>query len=183
MLLQIATSDAQLPLEKNFDENLKLSDFKEKLFLITGIEPNDMSLSCNGKGLKDNVTLKELGLVLAGFFVFFWIFVQQGLTRGARIQVSDLSGNISKLTEDLESVEKYQISNEAYSKREDTFAKFRESKGIKGPAEKNVSDYPEVVVGKRCIIDGGHRGEICFFGNIENKPGISYLYLTLFVWL
>lgn len=87
-----------------------------------------------------------------------------------RICVKDKSGN--NVMDNLGDVKKYEISDEAYAKREDTFAKFKQNKGITAPKAKGVEDYPQITLGKRCIVESGHRGEVCFFGEIEGKPGL-----------
>lgn len=36
--------------------------------------------------------------------------------------------------------------------------------------EESVEDWPQVTVGRRCkLVDGGHRGEVAFFGAVHGK--------------
>jgi tubulin-folding cofactor B len=39
-------------------------------------------------------------------------------------------------------------------------------------AEKTTADYPQIVLGARCLVEAGHRGEVAFFGAIDGKTGL-----------
>jgi tubulin-folding cofactor B len=86
--------------------------------------------------------------------------------------------------EDVSQVEKYQISEEEYNKRDDTFRKFRQSMQQKDPnfMKKSGNKIPDdfqkeeadaVQVGNRCeIVIGSRRGEVKYVGVVpELAPG------------
>jgi tubulin-folding cofactor B len=86
--------------------------------------------------------------------------------------------------DDLSQVEKYQISEEEYSKRDDTFRKFKEdmqkqnpnfmkSSGNKIPADFQKEEAEKVSVGQRCeIVIGNRRGTVKYVGLVkELAPG------------
>ena len=76
--------------------------------------------------------------------------------------------------EALAAVPKYEMSEEAYEKRENTYRKQKEAFLAQNPppAPKTEADYPAIVVGARCIIEAGHRGEVGFFGEVQGKKGL-----------
>ena len=86
--------------------------------------------------------------------------------------------------EDVSKVEKYEISEEEFAKREGTFRKFKESmlkkdpdflnkSGQKIPADFQKEEADQMKLGDRCEATiGGARGEIRFIGKIpELSPG------------
>ncbi|CDW90329.1 UNKNOWN [Stylonychia lemnae] len=86
--------------------------------------------------------------------------------------------------DDVSQVEKYQISEEEYNKRDDTFRKFKtdmqkqdptfmKKAGNKIPDDFQKEEADQVSVGQRCeIIIGQRRGEVKFVGKIpELAPG------------
>lgn len=93
------------------------------------------------------------------------------------------SSLVSQL-EDVSQVEKYQISEEEYNKRDDTFRKFKadmqkkdpnfmKKSGNKIPEDFQKEEADKIAVGQRCeIIIGQRRGEVRFVGLVpELAPG------------
>lgn len=86
--------------------------------------------------------------------------------------------------EDVSQVEKYQMSNEEYDKRDDTFRKFKAERQkvdpnfmkvtvAKIPADFQKEEADQVSVGMRCESNiGQRRGEVKFVGKVpELAPG------------
>lgn len=107
-----------------------------------------------------------------------------GPQEGYTIHVIDSQPSLLAQLEDVSQVEKYQISEEEYNKRDDTFRKFKTDMQKKDPnfMKKSVSKIPDdfqkeeadqVSAGQRCeIIIGQRRGEVRFVGQVpELAPG------------
>lgn len=100
-----------------------------------------------------------------------------GAESGMRLHVHDTSGRQGgALFEDMSAVPKYTMTEEDYDKREGTYRKYKEQQariaGVVQPKkqEERLEDYPDISVGQRCaLLDGGHRGEVAFFGIVEKK--------------
>lgn len=85
--------------------------------------------------------------------------------------------------DDLDEVEKYQISEEDYNLRDDTFRKFKEEKMKNDPdnfkhakqelAENYMQDLAaDITVGDRCCVAELKRGTVRFVGTVQNaQPG------------
>lgn len=113
---------------------------------------------------------------------------------GYRIHITDInptSLSAGGWLEDTSLVEKYNISEDAYNKREDTYRKYRERKLAEDPTwtfakeiamrkgetyvppQQVTDDYmgdiaANIKVGDRCEVDpGGKRGEVKFVGKVE----------------
>eukprot|EP00350_Pseudokeronopsis_sp_OXSARD2_P012799 CAMPEP_0170556620 /NCGR_PEP_ID=MMETSP0211-20121228/17805_1 /TAXON_ID=311385 /ORGANISM="Pseudokeronopsis sp., Strain OXSARD2" /LENGTH=124 /DNA_ID=CAMNT_0010867069 /DNA_START=190 /DNA_END=564 /DNA_ORIENTATION=+ len=108
-----------------------------------------------------------------------------GPQEGQTIHVIDLapSGLLAQL-EDVSQIEKYQISEEEYGKRENTFKKYKQEMQKQNPDyfKKTQNKIPEdfqqaeaalVQPGNRCeIIIGQRRGEVKYVGKVpELGPG------------
>lgn len=165
----VVTSGDAIGLEKRFDVSKTLSDLKDRLVLLTGINADDQSITlyesnetnakCLGALTDDGATLEALGVVKTGM----------------RIHVTDKSGKTTAaLFEDLNSVPKYVMSDSDYDKRDDSYRKFkqRQQQNAEAPKEKTTADYPDIKLGARCLVDTGHRGEVAFFGSVDGKPGL-----------
>lgn len=83
--------------------------------------------------------------------------------------------------EDTSLVEKYEISDDAYKKRDGTFRKFKEKLALKNPSGASIKlpdNYMEdlcanIKVGDRCQVEpGDKRGVVKYVGRAENLgPG------------
>jgi tubulin-folding cofactor B len=153
-----------LTTEKRFDTSKGLADLKERLFLLTGIavedqaltlfESNDEHASCLGP-------LTDAGM--------------GNVAPNMRIHIKDLSGKARALENDLASVPKYVMPDEVYDAREGTYRAYKKSIAQfapPAPAEKTCADFPHIVLGERCLVESGHRGEVAFVGNIDGKTGL-----------
>ena len=102
------------------------------------------------------------------------------------IHVTDISGKaVYNEFDDVSKVEKYQISEEDYSKRDDSFRNFKKKMLEQNPnfmnaqGESALNDFlkeeaEKLAVGQRCEVNaGGRRGEIKYIG--KNKAlGAGY---------
>jgi tubulin-folding cofactor B len=65
------------------------------------------------------------------------------------------------------------MPDEVYEAREGTYRKYKQEQARLNPQkEKTTADYPHIVVGARCLIEAGHRGEVGFFGAVKDKTGL-----------
>lgn len=173
--LEITTNATDFPLEKKYPAAMSLSDLKRKLELVVGTTADSMRIQLydvDGK-LKGELTdetksLKSLG-VLDGY----------------RIHAVDITGGNEELKDDS-MVEKYEITDEAYSKRTDSVRAWKkkiqeQQQGETSPKENKKEDNneraaKEIVVGKRCEVTVGtqmpRRGEVSFVGATKFKEGV-----------
>lgn len=107
-----------------------------------------------------------------------------GPQEGYTLHVVDTAPAAYGDLDDVSQVEKYQISEEEYAKRDDTFRKFKQEMQKKDPAfmKKSASKIPDdfqqaeaalVQPGVRCeLVIGQRRGEVKFVGKVpELAPG------------
>lgn len=168
--LIITHSVLSIHAEKHYDISLTVEQLKEKLYTVVGTQPDHMQLILRdnkGKSIpltNDKATLAELGVV-----DYDEIHVID----------NDPSNRMQAFT-DVSSVKKYEISEEDYNKREDTFRKWKEKhilpkmkeKQQQQQKEENLEDLPKI--GERCElqISGTPRGEVMYVGKVEFAKGI-----------
>lgn len=100
------------------------------------------------------------------------------------IHVVDSAPSMLAQFEDVSQVEKYQISEEEYAKRDDTFRKFKadmqkkdpnfmKKSGNKIPDDFQKEEASAVAAGQRCqLVIGSRRGEVKYVGLVpELAPG------------
>ncbi|XP_050944291.1 tubulin-folding cofactor B isoform X3 [Cucumis melo] len=166
--LKSFTSDVRFSLQ------MSVESVKEKLWRKCGTSVNSMCLELyddSGSKISD---LTDNSIPL-GFY---------SPLDGYRLHIIDLdpsSVTSGGWLEDTSLVEKFQISEEAYDKRDDTFRKFKEKLASQNPSafESKISDnYMEelcanIKVGDRCQVEPGEkRGVVKFVGRAESlAPG------------
>lgn len=166
--LKSFTSDVRFSLQ------MTVESVKEKLWKKCGTSVNSMCLELyddSGSKISDLTD----NFIPLGFY---------SPLDGYRLHVIDLdpsSVTSGGWLEDTSLVEKFQISEEAYDKRDDTFRKFKEKLASQNPSafESKISDnYMEELcanmkVGDRCEVEpGGKRGAVKFVGRAESlAPG------------
>ncbi|GAQ82952.1 Alpha-tubulin folding cofactor B [Klebsormidium nitens] len=183
VLLNVSHSNLkQRFMELRFDLHTSIEGVKERLRSHSGTAVESMVLQLLDESGKKVADLSDSGRPL-GFY---------SPQDGYRIHIIDLdpqSHSVGGWLEDTSLVEKYQISEEAYNKREVTYRKFKETKLAQDPtwtlqkelAERNgevyvpkeapgpdhMADLAEgIKVGNRCEVDpGAKRGEVMFVGN------------------
>ncbi|XP_023517149.1 tubulin-folding cofactor B [Cucurbita pepo subsp. pepo] len=166
--LKSFTSDVRFSLQ------MSVESVKEKLWKKCGTSVNSMCLELyDDSGAKiSDLTDNSIPL---GFY---------SPLDGYRLHIIDLdpsSVTSGGWLEDTSLVEKYQISEEAYEKRDDTFRKFKEKLASQNPSafESKISDnYMEelcanIKVADRCEVEPGKiRGSVKFVGRAESlAPG------------
>ncbi|KAG6769115.1 hypothetical protein POTOM_024731 [Populus tomentosa] len=175
VLLRVTHSNIKsFSAEIRFSLQSSVEAVKDKLWRKCGTSVNSMQLE-----LYDDANSKISNLTddsrPLGFYSPF---------DGYRLHIIDLdpsSVTAGGWLEDISSVEKYSISEEAYDKRDGTFRKFKEKMAAQNPsafAPKITDDYMEdlcanIKVGDRCEIDPGEkRGVVKYVGRAESlAPG------------
>ncbi|KAJ9118556.1 hypothetical protein QFC22_003776 [Naganishia vaughanmartiniae] len=175
--------------ERRFDPNLTIGALKAKLESITGIpyssqvlyrfsSPDDV-----GKEGAPGVVMQDDGRTLA----------EEGVTEWECISVTNINPNANPEGEftDVSRVDKYEISQDEYEKRNDTVLQDLKARGLgrfappsaPNSAQSTHHATPEMIVGKRCIVRhlGANedvvgdepRGTIEFVGRTEFGKGNS----------
>eukprot|EP01006_Ploeotia_vitrea_P043473 TRINITY_DN66736_c5_g1_i1.p1 TRINITY_DN66736_c5_g1~~TRINITY_DN66736_c5_g1_i1.p1 ORF type:complete len:247 (+),score=158.95 TRINITY_DN66736_c5_g1_i1:29-769(+) len=178
-LVKILVTHSVLPIntEKRVDPDVTVGAFKDSLYMTVGTAPEYQSLQLQKK---DGTVICELtpdDRTLASF----------GVSEYAYVHVVDTDPNQSMAEfQDVSKVEKYEISEEAYDQRKDTFRKFKqrnlreyEEEQKKKEQERAEQEAKEaelaqsIKVGQRCeVIDGKRRGEVKFVGGVDFKAGV-----------
>lgn len=155
-----------------FSLQMTVEAVKEKLWRKCGTSVNSMSLELyEDTGAK----IAELSDNARPFGFYYPL-------DGYRLHIVDLDpSSVTSALEDTSLVEKYQISEEAYEKRDGTFRKFKEKiahQNPSGASTKVADNYMEdlcanIKVGDRCQVEAGEkRGVVKYVGRAENLgPG------------
>ena len=170
--------------EKRFAESMTVGELKQKLQMIVGSNPGDMILQHRNDSNEVLCTLQPDTKTLSEF----------NLQNFSNIHVVDekgdqgLVGQIAAMNNgQMAAVPKYEISEEEYKKRDDTFAKWKE-KNLQEFYQKKqddekaqIADWDHMVESKkmkvndRCEITKNmkHRGKIAFIGNAILGKGMD----------
>ncbi len=166
--------------EKKFPKGLTLANLRAKLELISGGSANGMKIAVFDKYDNKVCDLDGDDSALLGSFP---------VDSGMRLHVVDTSKTLDEF-ENLASVEKFELSKEEYSKRDNTVQSFlkrnklgkyneEEMKRLeeeKAKVEKEEEDTAKLIqVGSRCEarVPGNmaRRGKVEFVGKVHFKPG------------
>lgn len=166
--------------EKRFNRGLTLAEFKCKLELIVGSPASCMELELYGVDDKFFGKLDREDALLGSYPV----------DDGCRIHVIDHSGARLGEYEDVSRVVKYDLSQEAYDKRENSarsflkrskLGQYNEEKRAQQEAEslqrlaEEKAQASTIPVGSRCEVQVlGHpprRGTVMYVGTTDFKPG------------
>jgi len=196
VLLQVTHSNLKAVfMELRFDMHMTIAALKEKLMSHVGTNASAMTLSLKSP----DKALMFSGLEDARMLGFY------SPTDGCILHVMDsdpFSLSAQGGLEDVSKVEKYEISEEDYNARENTYRKFKEQKLKEDPtwtlqkeiAKRSGKEYKEpqqdpefqakeaeaVKPGMRCeVFPGGKRGEVMYVGKCEGLPlgfwvGVKY---------
>lgn len=116
--LQITSDINPAGLEKRFAEDVLLKELKNKLVLITGVETAAMQIELHvDNQLKGQLTNDEQSIGDA--------VGQENAGKQLRLHVIDKSGASAGLLDDGQEVKKYEMSDEAYEKRENSLRNFK----------------------------------------------------------
>ena len=150
--LSIVTSNnpQALPLEKNFDKSITISKLKDRLYMLTGIDPQFQHLKLLTKIGSDPVAeLVAVDSKLDDYNVKDLLI----------LYVHDADPNQTVLQIQTEPVDLPQMTSEEYQKRDDNFLKWREqNKHLFKPQK------PDFTIGSNCILKDGRQGIIRYVG-------------------
>jgi len=170
--------DVACVLEKRFNKGLTVAETKEKLEVFTGAQTSTMKINVFNKD-NELVCILDNNDALLGSYP---------IDDGMRFHIEDPF----ILRKELESasVEKFDISEEEYSKREDTvkaylernkLGKYNKEEVERREAEKKKEEEMEeklsqkIQVNDRCLVrvvgQPERRGQVMFVGKTEFKPG------------
>ncbi|XP_076165719.1 tubulin-binding cofactor B [Ptiloglossa arizonensis] len=173
--LSITTSNQQsYCVERRFQKGITIDEFKGKLELVTGGNPVTMIIEVYDKNSKLICKLDD-GQRLLGSYP---------IDDGMRVHVID---NFSRTEENLNNVEKFEISEEEYAKRADTvkafleknkLGKYNEEKMKKKVEEKSQEEEAEAAAAQLCQV--GDRCEVCVPNQPKRRAIIMYVGKTEF---
>ncbi|KAN0045535.1 hypothetical protein ACTA71_005913 [Dictyostelium dimigraforme] len=164
---------------KNFSLDLKVKDFKEKLYRFVGTEPKYMELILRDEyKVNDICKLEDQEKTLGSFEP----------KDGMNIHIIDKDPNnfVSDL-QDISKAPKPVISEEDYNKREGTYKKWKEENQLKKDNSSNKTDGDddlatqeiEIKVGDRCKVISEdptnyeeRLGKVQYVGTVEFSAGI-----------
>lgn len=166
--------------EKRFDRGLTVGDLKGRLELVTGASAGTMTVDVLDENDKVVCSLTDDGALLGSYNV----------EENYRIHVVDPSKRPGEF-EDLSKVEKFELSEDEYTKRNDSvrsylmknkLGKYNAEEQKKLEEEKEAAEKAEeekastITVGNRCevVVQGEptRRGEVMYVGKVHFKPGI-----------
>ncbi|XP_027223599.1 tubulin-folding cofactor B isoform X1 [Penaeus vannamei] len=166
--------------EKRYDRSLTIGDLKGRLELITGGSAGTMSLEVYDPDDKLICFLNDNDALLGSF----------NIEDNYRIHVTDNTKKVGEF-EDLSKVEKFELSEEEYAKRNDSvkaflqknkLGKYNEEEQARIQAEKEAAEKAEedkastFNVGDRCEVkvqgEPTRRGEVMYIGEVHFKPGV-----------
>ena len=160
--------------ERRFQKGITIDEFKGKLELVTGGNQATMTVEAYDKNDKLICKLDD-GQRLLGSYP---------IDDGIRIHVID---NFSRAEENVDDVEKFEISEEEYAKRADTvkaflaknkLGKYNEEEMKRKAEEKRQEEEAEAAAAELCKI--GNRCEVCVPNQPKRRATIMYVGKTDF---
>jgi len=157
---------------KNFSINLTIAEFKKKLEMFAGTQPQFQRLQLFDKEDKLVADVDDDSKTLAQF----------GAESGMKIFVIDLDpNNMVRSLQDTSNVEKFSISDEEYNKREGTYRKWKEQNPSESkkivPESKQKEECENIKVGNRCEVEPGvggdlkRKGTVMYVGPVDGSSG------------
>ncbi|XP_019627477.1 PREDICTED: tubulin-folding cofactor B-like isoform X1 [Branchiostoma belcheri] len=182
--VQISSSLSSFGSEKRFDKSLTIGALKMKLELITGCPAAHMDLQVFTKENKLVTTMDNNDALLGSYPVDDGMRIHV-VNKDSSIQVGDF--------EDVSKVEKYEMKDEDYEKKQDSvlgwkkrnklgrFAEKSEEEKAREEEERQRKEREEeeaakaISVGSRCEVKTANaptkRGEVMYVGMTDFKPG------------
>lgn len=160
--------------ERRFQKNITINEFKGKLELVTGGNPTTMTVEVYDKNNKLICKLDDGSRLLGSY----------PIDDGMRIHVID---NFLRTEQDLDNVEKFEISEEEYSKRTDTvkaflaknkLGKYNEEDMKKKLEEKKREEEADEAAARLCEV--GNRCEVSVPNQPKRRATIMYVGKTEF---
>jgi len=180
--VQITSNITSFTSEKRFEKSLTVQELKAKLELICGASSGAMTITVFDKDNKKFCVLED-GNALFGSFP---------VDDGMRLHVEDSSKSKGEF-ENVNSVEKFELDKEEYSKRSDTvqaylkknklgkyneeeMAALAKEKEQREEEEKRIVSEKGIVEGARAQVTiqgagGVRRGTVRFVGSVHFQPG------------
>lgn len=162
--------------QRRFATNLTIVALKQKLELLTGASSLSMELELLDEKNQLISKLSDGNSVLSSY----------DLTNAKILHVTDSSHQTGEF-EDLSKVKKFELSDDQYSQRGETFRAFKEKfklesgdqKDIEEAKLKKIKEEEELIknipVGSRCEVrvagKPNRRGSVMFAGKTDFKPG------------
>ncbi|EGC37199.1 hypothetical protein DICPUDRAFT_87063 [Dictyostelium purpureum] len=159
---------------KNFPLDIKIKDFKEKLYRFVGTEPKYMELILKDQSKTNEISKIDNDENLLSFY---------SPIDGMNIHIIDKDPNsyISEL-QDTSKIPKPVISEEDYNKRENTVKKYREEQSLmkqqQQEQEENSDPSESIKVGDRCKVLSDdptnydeRLGKVAFVGTTDFSAG------------
>jgi len=166
--------------ERRFPSTTSIKELKEKLELLTGIAPTAMKLELRTAENKFVSELNQESVTLSDAKV----------VDGSIIHVTDTSGTATRLDDESGDVQKFELSDEAYSKRTDSVRAWKKEMQLgqyNAGAQNQKQDQHQQLeketaeaashlkIGQRCEVrlqsQPTKRGTIMFIGPTHFKPG------------
>jgi len=178
--VRITSNLSNFAAEKRYDRGLTIGDLKGRLELVTGASPASMVLDIydDNDKLVGAITQDE---ALLGSFP---------IEENYRIHVTDNNKKIGEF-EDVSKVEKFELSEDDYGKRNDSvrsfllrnkLGKYNEEEQAQLQAEKEAAEKAEeekaatINIDDRCEVkiqgEATRRGCVKYVGKVHFKPGI-----------
>jgi len=176
-----STRDDMVLSERKFDKGITVQNLKDKLELITGARSQLMTIEVFDQNNVKVCDLKDNEAMLGSFPIE---------AQGFRLHVTDPS-IIKNELEDTTGVQKFELSQEEYSKKTGTVqdflrknklgkynpeevAKLEAEKAAQEKADKEAAD--KINIGDRCEVqvagNPSRRGEVKYVGEVHFKPGL-----------
>jgi tubulin-folding cofactor B len=176
----VTHSSSPLQTEKRFDPDMTITNLKTKLYPLSGTAPQHQVLQLMNPEGTVLATLEPDEMRLKDFPIFDY----------ARIHIidTDPSNTVAQYA-DVSKVEKFEISEQAYEAKQDTFRNFKKTvlkdhvakvEEEKAEAAKRreeqealeVTAAAAIQVGLRCQVEGNGRGAVQFVGPVDFQPGV-----------
>lgn len=177
--VRITSNLSQFQAEKRYDRGLTIGDLKGRLELVTGASPGSMTLELYDDKDKPVGSITGDEALLGSFPV----------EENYKIHVTDNNKKVGEF-EDVSKVEKFELSEDDYSKRNDSvrsfllrnkLGKYDEEEQAKLQAEKEANEKAEeekaksINIGERCEVqvqgEPTRRGTVMYVGKVHFKPG------------
>ena len=183
--LLITHSVLQINAEKRYSPEMTVGELKRKLEMVVGTNPDNMILQHRNQDNEVLSTLQPDDLAIGKFDLVNYSNIHVVDTKPNQGIVSSI--NAMNKGQNV-NIPKYEISEEEYKKRDNTFAKWKE-KNLKDFYEKKAAEEKEQIskwdqelndkdikINDRCEIgtnNNKHRGKVVFIGKTNfDKKGI-----------
>eukprot|EP00163_Fabomonas_tropica_P002187 TRINITY_DN11644_c0_g1_i2.p1 TRINITY_DN11644_c0_g1~~TRINITY_DN11644_c0_g1_i2.p1 ORF type:complete len:257 (-),score=72.86 TRINITY_DN11644_c0_g1_i2:143-913(-) len=178
VLLNVTHSVLNITRETRLSKSLTIARLKERLYPIVGTAPANMMLQLFDDAGEQIANMADDEKMLGAYGPYDY----------CRLHVVDMDPSAMQALNDLSAVEKYEMSDADYDKRQNTFRKFRErnpqlfenktEEEIEAAFEEDESCIEGITVGSRCEVtpatEGDNmkkRGEVKFAGKVDFASG------------